>query len=61
VTGPKHLTPTDEARIALVGAAMVVVGALHASDEDAQAADDALDLAAIRLVTELEAERRITP
>jgi hypothetical protein len=53
-----HLTPADEARHALVGAALKVVGALYADDEEAQAADDALDLAAVRLVAELEAERQ---
>ena len=54
---PKHLAPVDEARVALIGAALACVGALHASDAEAQAADDALDLAAVRLVAELEAER----
>lgn len=59
MSAPKHLTPADEARAALVGAAMKLVGegAIVTSDAEAQALDDALDLAAIRLVTELEAER----
>jgi hypothetical protein len=51
------LTPADEARLAVVNAALTCVAYVHATDEDAQAADDALDLAAIRLVSELEAER----
>ena len=50
------LSPADVARLAVVSAARVVMVG-HASDAAAQAADDALDLAAIRLVAELEAER----
>jgi hypothetical protein len=52
------LSPVDEARLAVTKAALDWLAATNGSDiEDMQAADDALDLAAVRLVAELEAER----
>lgn len=48
-------TPTDEARLAVAVAASASTRAV--SDEEKRAADGALDLAAVRLVAELEAER----
>lgn len=51
-------TAVQNARIEVVRAAHAIVGVvLCGSTEDARAADGALDLAAIRLVAELEAER----
>jgi hypothetical protein len=51
------LSPVDEARHALVNAALTCVAYVHATHAEAQAAEGELDLAAIRLVAELEAER----
>lgn len=51
------LSPTDEARHAVVNAALTCVAYVHATAAEAQAADDALDLAALRLASELEAEQ----
>ena len=54
---PKHLAPVDEARLDVISKALACVGALHASDEEVQAVDDALDLAVLRHASELLAER----
>jgi hypothetical protein len=51
------LSPVDEARIAVATAALALSFDRHESAEDLQAAEGALDLAAVRLVAELEAER----
>jgi hypothetical protein len=51
------LSPVDEARLAVVNAALTCVAYVRATDAEAQAADDALDLAALRLASELEAEQ----
>lgn len=51
------MTPADEARAEVVGAALRCLLAQHTTDENSESALEMLDLSAVRLVAELEAER----